>query len=81
MPAIIDYETLERTLAEEVVGKFLGKNVSVLIKAIRVRPYGERLLLETTVYFCRNLPYNLSGINGKRLRLRCGKFYASSSDP
>ena len=49
--AIIDYETLERTLAEEVVGKFLGKNVSVLIKAIRVRPYGERLLLETTVYF------------------------------
>ncbi len=49
MPAIIDYETLERVLAEEVVGKSLGKNVSVLIKAIRVRPYGEGLLLETTV--------------------------------
>ena len=49
MPAIIDYETLERTLAEEVVGKSLGKNVSVLIKAIRVRPYGEGLLLETKV--------------------------------
>ena len=49
MPAIIDYETLERMLAEEVVGKSLGKNVSVLIKAIRVRPYGEGLLLETTV--------------------------------
>ena len=49
MPAIIDYETLERTLAEEVVGKSFGKNVSVLIKAIRVRPYGEGLLLETKV--------------------------------
>ena len=49
MPALLDYETLERTLAEEVVGKSLGKNVSVLIKAIRVRPYGEGLLLETTV--------------------------------
>ena len=49
MPAIIDYETLERVLAEEVVGKSLGKNVSVLVKAIRVRPYGEGLLLETTV--------------------------------
>ena len=49
MPAIIDYETLERTLTEEVVGKSFGKNVSVLIKALRVRPYGEGLLLETTV--------------------------------
>ncbi len=49
MPAIIDYEMLERTLAEEVVGKSFGKNVSVLIKATRVRPYGEGLLLETTV--------------------------------
>ena len=49
MPAIIDYKTLERTLAEEVVGKSLGENVSVVIKAIRVRPYGEGLLLETKV--------------------------------
>ncbi len=49
MPTIIDYETLERTLAEETVGKSLGKNISVVIKAIRVRPYGEGLLLETTV--------------------------------
>ena len=49
MPTIIDYKTLERTLAEDVVGKSLGKNVSVVIKAISVRPYGEQLLLETKV--------------------------------
>lgn len=49
MPAIIDYETLERTLAEEVVGKSVGKNISIAIKAIRVLPYGEKLLLETEV--------------------------------
>lgn len=49
IPAIIDYETLERTLAEETVGKSLGENVSIAIKAIRIRPHGERLLLETTV--------------------------------
>ncbi len=49
MPAIIDYETLERTLAEEVVGKSVGKNISIAIKAVRVLPYGERLLLETEV--------------------------------
>lgn len=49
MPTIIDYETLERTLAEEVVGKSVGKNISIAIKAIRVHPYGEKLLLETAV--------------------------------
>ena len=49
MPTIMDYETLERTLAEETVGKSLGKNVSIAIKAIRIHPHGERLLLETTV--------------------------------
>lgn len=49
MPTIIDYETLERTLAEEVVGKSLGKNVSIAIKAVRIRPHGEQLLLETKV--------------------------------
>ena len=49
MPALLDYKTLERTLAEEVVGKSLGENVSVVIKAIRVRPHGEGLLLETKV--------------------------------
>ena len=49
MPARIDYETLEKTLADEVVGKSFGKNVSITIKAIRMRPYGEMLLLETTV--------------------------------
>ena len=49
MPAIIDYETLDRTLAEEAVGKSLGKNVSIAIKAIRIHPYGENLLLETEV--------------------------------
>lgn len=49
MPTIINYKTLERTLAEEVVGKSLGKNVSVVIKGIRIRPYGEQLLLETKV--------------------------------
>ncbi len=49
MPAIIDYETLERTLAEEVVGKSVGKNISIAIKAIRVLPYGEKILLETEV--------------------------------
>ncbi len=49
MPTIIDYETLGRTLAEEAVGKSLGKNVSAVIKAIKIRPYGEQLLLETKV--------------------------------
>lgn len=49
MPAIIDYETLERTLAEEVVGKSVGKNISITIKAIRIHPYGEKLLLGTEV--------------------------------
>ena len=49
VPTIIDYEALERTLAEETVGKPLGKNVSIVIKAIRILPHGERLLLETTV--------------------------------
>lgn len=49
MPTIIDYKTLERTLAEEVVGKSLGKNVSAVIRAIKIRPYGEQLLLETKV--------------------------------
>ena len=49
IPAIIDYETLERVLAEEIVGKSFGKNVSVLIKAIGVRPHGEGLPLETKV--------------------------------
>lgn len=49
MPAIIDYETLEQTLTEEVVGKSLGKNISIVIKRISISPYGERLLLGTTV--------------------------------
>ena len=49
MPAIIDYETLERTFAEEVVGKSVGKNISITIKAVRIHPYGERLLLGTEV--------------------------------
>lgn len=49
MPAIIDYETLERTLAEEVVGKSVGKNISITIKAVRIHPYGEKLLLGTEV--------------------------------
>ena len=49
MPATIDYETLERTLAEEVVGKSVGKNISIAIKAVRILPYGEKLLLETEV--------------------------------
>ena len=49
MPARIGYETLERTLAEEIVGKSFGKNVSVVIKKIGVRPYGNLLLLETVV--------------------------------
>ena len=49
MPALIDYETLEQTLAKETVGKSFGKNVSIMIRAIRVRPHGERLLLETKV--------------------------------
>lgn len=49
MPAIIDYEMLERTLAEEVVGKSVGKNISITIKAIRIHPYGEKLLLGTEV--------------------------------
>lgn len=49
LPALIDYETLGRMLAKEVVGKSFGKNVSVLIRAIRIRPYGEDLLLETKV--------------------------------
>ena len=49
MPAIIDYETLERTLAEEVVGKSLGNNISIVIKGIGIRPYAKMLLLETTV--------------------------------
>lgn len=57
IPAIIDYETLERTLAEEVVGKSFGKNISVVIKAIEVRPYGEQLLLETKVAVETGLPY------------------------
>lgn len=49
MPTLIDYETLGRMLAEEVVGKSFGKKVSVLIRAIRIRPHGEDLLLETKV--------------------------------
>lgn len=49
MPAIIDYETLERTLAAEVVGKSLGKNISIVIKGISIGPYAKMLLLETTV--------------------------------
>ena len=49
MPALIDYETFGRMLAEEVVGKSFGKKVSVLIRAIRIRPHGENLLLETKV--------------------------------
>ncbi len=49
MPTVIDYETLEQTLAEEVVGKSLGKNISIVIKGISIRPYAEMLLLETTV--------------------------------
>ena len=49
LPALIDYETLGRMLAKGVVGKSFGKNVSVLIRAIRIRPYGEDLLLETKV--------------------------------
>lgn len=49
MPAIMDYETLERTLAEEAVGKSLGKNISIVIKEISIRPYAKMLLLETEV--------------------------------
>lgn len=49
MPTIIDYETLERTLAEEVVGRSLDKSLSIAIKEVGVRPYGEKLLLETEV--------------------------------
>ncbi len=49
MPATIDYENLERTLAEEVVGKSLGNNISIVIKGISIRPYAKMLLLETTV--------------------------------
>ena len=49
MPAVIDYETLGQTLAEEVVGKSLGKNISIVIKGISIRPYAKMLLLETTV--------------------------------
>lgn len=49
MPTIIDYETLERTLADEVVGRSLGKSLSIAIKEIGVRPYGKKLLLETKV--------------------------------
>ena len=56
IPATIDYKTLERTLAEEVVGKSLGKNVSAVIKSIRVRPHGERLLLETKVAVEADIP-------------------------
>ena len=49
MPAIMDYETLERTLAEEVVGKSMGKSISAVIKKISIRPYAKMLLLETMV--------------------------------
>lgn len=56
MPAVIDYKTLKRTLAKEVVGKSLGKHVSVIIKEINIRPYAQRLLLETTVAVETPLP-------------------------
>ena len=49
MPAIIDYETLERTFAEKAVGRSLGKNISAVIKKISIRPYAKMLLLETEV--------------------------------
>lgn len=49
MPAIMDYETLERTLAEGIVGKSLDKNISIVIKKISIRPYAKMLLLETAV--------------------------------
>lgn len=49
MPAKIDYEMLERVLAEEAVGKSFGEKVSIVIKTIRIHPYGDLLLLESTV--------------------------------
>ena len=49
MPTIVDYETLERTLAEEAVGKSLGKNISIVIKGISIHPYEKMLLLKTSV--------------------------------
>ncbi len=49
IPAEISYETLERRLAEQIAGKSLGKNVSIVIKEVEIHPYGEMLLLETTV--------------------------------
>ena len=49
MPAQVDYETIEKMLAAEIVGKSFGENVSVVIKSIRIRPYGNLFMLETTV--------------------------------
>ena len=47
--AEIDYATLEAILAKEVVGKTFGEDISVTVEAVKLRPHGDSLLLETMV--------------------------------
>lgn len=48
LPTQIDYSTLQATLDKEVVGKTISREgFSLTIKAIKLRPHGNSLLLET----------------------------------
>ena len=60
IPAQVDYETIEKMLSEEIVGKSFGENVSLVIKAVRIRPHGKLFMLETDVELGTDLLYGRS---------------------
>lgn len=49
VPAEIDYSVLQDIVSRQVVDKTIGKDVSITIKNISLRPHGESLLLKTVL--------------------------------
>ena len=49
LPVEIDYLTLETALENEIVGKTFGKDISVRVETVSVRPHGGSLLLKVEV--------------------------------
>ena len=49
LPAQIDYLTLKKTFAQQLVGKMIGEGISLKIEDINLRPHGSSLLLETRI--------------------------------
>ncbi len=49
LPVEIDYSTLQAILADNVVGKRFGENISGTVEGVSIGPRGDALLLETRV--------------------------------